>query len=269
MSNKSSNTNLTENFHALPRQIFIVFIAIISQIIFFSSDSFRLSSIEIKGISKLKGGEVIEQCYPPWGKYLWLVNTKTLKDRLAVTPWIKDAEIYKSYPNSLSIVIEERNIAVAAASSDASDKWFGADSEGCVLMELAQNEAELLPRFISDDPIIINSMADKAKIKAVIEIDSLISKQERSNIKYYKIDRSGYVSFFYKTGSKTFEVKLGTPDKAKEKLEIFKAMTEQMRSQLYLLEYIDLRYAEPVVKLLINPDRKQRLTEGEVPSADE
>ena len=80
-------------------------------------------------------------------------------------------------------------------------------------------------------------------------VNSLISKENKKNIRYYKIDEGGYISFIYDTGKRTFEVKIGEAENATEKMKIFDAMKEQMGDQINYLEYIDLRYSEPVVKL--------------------
>ena len=231
------------------RKIFILFVFILSQIIFLSSSSFLLNCVEIKGLDRIEGKEVEKTCQPPFGHLIWFVNTDLMNEKILSIPWIKESKISKVYPNKLSISISERKLVLAEANENFPNKWYGVDSDGYILTVIDTKKANNYPKLVTPKEIILNSQDDKLNIKYVLQVDSIISEKDKKNIKYYKIDTGGNVSFVYDTGKRTFEVKIGDAENASEKMKIFDAMREQMGNQINYLEYIDLRYSEPVVKL--------------------
>lgn len=267
MKQKTELFKLRPVFHgSIPRKIFILFIFILSQAIFFSSNCFRLSCIEISGIERIEGKEVLDHCAPPWGKFIWLIDLHSLRDRLATVPWIKDSKVKKCYPNKISITVSERNLVMSIAGTDSAEKWYGVDSDGRVLLELPAEKAGMFPKLLLDEPVIVNSLTDKFKITSVLELNSIIPDNIKEHILYYKIDGGGSVSFFYNTGKKAFEVRIGKVDGVESKIEIFDAMVKQMHANLHLLEYIDLRYSEPTAKYLVPrkaPEQKSEISKPE------
>lgn len=248
MKQKSELFKFRPVFHgSMPRKIFIILIFAISQIVFFSSDSFRLTEIEIKGLDRLEGNELVEQCYPPWGKHIWLVDVRKIRDRLATVPWIKDSRVKKVYPDKLALSVTERDLAIAMASSDNKDEWYGADADGCILIKLQKGKEKSYTRLVVDEPMILNTEIDKKKIKLALETNEMIGEKDRKLITHYKIDRMGSISFFYAPSPAYFEVKLGKPDDIKGKLDIFEAIMTQIkaagtaRNQLNDIAYVDLR----------------------------
>ena len=250
MKRKTEKIKLKPIFHgSIPRKIFILFIFIISQIIFLCSQSFLLNCVEIKGLERIDGKDIKDKCQPPFGHLIWFTNTNLMNENILSMPWIKESKIKKVYPNKLLISISERKLVLAEANEDEPNKWYGVDSEGYILAEIDLKKAKKYPKLMVNKKIILNSKSSKLNINSVLNVDSIISKNDKKNIKYYKIDEGGYISFVYDTGKRTFEVKIGEPENASEKMQIFSAMREQMGNQINYLEYIDLRYSEPVVKL--------------------
>lgn len=234
---------------SIPRKIFILFIFVLSQLIFLSSSSFLLNCIEIKGLERIEGKEIEQNCQPPYGHLIWFVDTDSMNKKNLSIPWIKESKIDKKYPNKLLISISERKLVLAEANENLPNKWYGVDSDGYILTVIDSKKADNYPKLMTPKEMILNSQDDKLNIRYVLQVDSIISKKDKKNIKYYKIDKGGYVSFIYDTGKRTFEVKIGESETASEKMKIFDAMREQMGNQINYLEYIDLRYSEPVVKL--------------------
>ncbi len=231
------------------RKMFLLSIFLLSQIIFLTSSSFLLNSIEIKGLDRINGKEVEQHCKPPFGHLIWFTKTDSINQRILSIPWIKESKIKKIYPNKLSISLSERELVLVEANLKNPNKWYGIDSDGYILTEMDSKKINNFPKIVTNEEIILHSRVNKLHIKSILLVNSIISKENKKNIKYYKIDEGGYISFIYDTGKRTFEVKIGEAEDAPEKMKIFDAMKEQMGSQINYLEYIDLRYSEPVVKL--------------------
>ncbi|MBR0519690.1 FtsQ-type POTRA domain-containing protein [bacterium] len=237
-------------FHgSIARKIFFLSIFVLSQIIFLTSSSFLLNSIEIKGLDKIDGKDVEEHCKPPFGHLIWFTNTDLMNEKILSIPWIKKSKIKKIYPNKLSVSLSERTLVLAEANEKNPNKWYGIDSDGYILTEIDSKKINNFPKIVTNEEVILHSKVNKIHIKSILLVNSLISKENKKNIRYYKIDEGGYISFIYDTGKRTFEVKIGEAENASDKMKIFDAMKDQMGNQINYLEYIDLRYSEPVVKL--------------------
>ena len=247
---KTEKIKLKPIFHGSnARKTFLLLIFVLSQIIFLTSSSFLLNSIEIKGLDKIDGKDVEQHCKPPYGHLIWFTNTDLMNEKILSIPWIKESKIKKIYPNKLSISLSERTLVLAEANAENPNKWYGIDSDGYILTEIDSKKINNFPKIVTNEEVILHSKVNKIHIKSILLVNSLISKENKKNIRYYKIDEGGYISFIYYTGKRTFEVKIGEAENATEKMKIFDAMKEQMGDQINYLEYIDLRYSEPVVKL--------------------
>ena len=266
------------SFSANPRKIFVLFLFITAQFIFFFSDSFRLKEIEITGMNNLKGEDVISACSIPWGEYLWKINTSSIHDRLVTINWVKSSKIKKSFPTTIRIDISERQPVVAIAEKNDKIKWYGVDLDGRVLLALTDTEASKIPKLMTDEKIILNSLTDKNKINALLIFSKLLPADIRNKISIYNIDSGGYISFLYSADKKTFEVRFGNipnnndsqvSNEIKEKMDILSAMLSQLKTRISMIDYIDLRYSEPVVKFIVpagtNSDKKNNPEESAGP----
>lgn len=248
------------SFSANPRKIFVLFLFITAQFIFLFSDSFRLKAVEITGINNIKGDDVVSSCAIPWGEYLWRVNASSIHDRLVLLNWVKSSKVTKSFPSSIHIEISERQPVIAMADRKEKRKWYGVDSDGCVLLALTDNEAKAFPKLLTDEKIILNSLTDKNRINGLLNFSKLMPSDIRSKISFYSIDQGGYISFVYSAGQKDFEVRFGNifndddsqvSNEISEKMNILAAMLAQLKNRISMIDYIDLRYAEPVVKFIV------------------
>ncbi len=249
-----------------PRKVFVLLLFLLAQLVFITSDSFRLKNVEITGMEHLKGEDVVASCSLPWGKFLWQIDSKSLHDRLAAISWIKSFKIKKKFPGTLKIELSERNPVVAISAADKLHQWFGVDIDGRVLLPLTAKEAESYPKLIVDDKIVVDSLTDKEKIRSIMSFSDLLPLNVRKNVLFYAIDIGGYLSFRYNVGKKDFEIRFGSIEELlrnpqdtsiNDKTAILAEMMKQMKDKLSLVEYIDLRYSEPVVKFIVPPSPKK------------
>lgn len=234
----------------VPKKVFVVLIFLLAQLFFFTSDFFRLHAVEIEGMEHVKGPELVAFSELQWGRHLWLLDLRKYHDRIVQMLWVEDVRLSKIYPGTLKVEIRERHPSICVASADAPAVWYGADREGLVLLKMPDDLVAGYPRLILDDKIVKGSLLDRERINEVLDFIALLPSGLREKVGVFMLDGGGYLSFHYRPLTKDIEVKVGRPEQMKEKLEIFSSMIEQMKGSLQYIEYIDLRYSEPVVKVV-------------------
>lgn len=96
-----------------------------------SSDRLRVARVEVKGSRFLSEGEVRELLGRAVGENILALDIGELKTRLRASPWVADAVVRRTLPDTLRVEIRER-VPVALAEVD---RLYLMDGEG-VLLEL-------------------------------------------------------------------------------------------------------------------------------------
>ncbi len=264
MKKKSAEINFFKFTGILrnPRHVFLLIIFFLSQIIFLFSDSFRLSRAEVMGIKKLKGEEVIAASVLPWGRYIWRINPSEIEKKLMSLAWVKSLVIKKGFPGKIKIYVTERDPVVVVSSSKNPQKLYGTDFDGRVLLTMTSAEAERFPHLIVDEPVSLGELIDSRKISGTIFFSQLLPVDIKEGIVSYNVDGGGYISFLYRKNNHKFGVRFGMlpaagssgkAEAVQAKLDILSVMLEQMKERISSIEYIDLRYTEPVIKFISAP----------------
>jgi cell division protein FtsQ len=96
-----------------------------------ASERLRVGRVEVRGSRFLSEGEVRELLGPAVGENILSLDIDTLKSRLRASPWVADATVRRTLPDTLQVEIRER-LPVALAEADG---LYLMDGEG-VLIEL-------------------------------------------------------------------------------------------------------------------------------------
>jgi cell division protein FtsQ len=76
---------------------------------------FELREIRTAGLERLKKSEVMNHLPTPSGKTIFDLNLASLQGALLTEPWIKEVNVRREYPDTLSVrVVERRPVAVLA-----------------------------------------------------------------------------------------------------------------------------------------------------------
>ncbi len=94
-----------------------------------------VDTIKVGGNNTLEKGEVLTIAGLNPGEHLWFADIGGAKARLLKDPMIKDATVKRIYPDTISIVITERQAAAAIVSGGT---VAVIDAEGCVMEISAQ-----------------------------------------------------------------------------------------------------------------------------------
>jgi cell division protein FtsQ len=97
---------------------------------------FELREIRTAGLERLKKSEVMNHLPSPSGETLFDLNLASLQGDLLTEPWIKEVNVRREYPDTLSVhVVERRPVAVLAGRPDSAivddtgsviEQWPGA-----------------------------------------------------------------------------------------------------------------------------------------------
>jgi cell division septal protein FtsQ len=94
-----------------------------------ASERLKVTKVDVRGGHFLSEGEVRELLGPAVGENILAINIESLKQRLRSSPWVGDAHVERSLPDTLRIEIEERRpVALAEI-----DRLYLMDGEGSLI----------------------------------------------------------------------------------------------------------------------------------------
>jgi cell division protein FtsQ len=82
-----------------------------------ASEGFKVGRVEVRGSHFLSEGEVRELLGPAVGENILSLNIEALKTRLRASPWVADAVVGRTLPDTLKVEIKER-VPLALAEMD-------------------------------------------------------------------------------------------------------------------------------------------------------
>ncbi|MDR3037008.1 MAG: FtsQ-type POTRA domain-containing protein [Coriobacteriales bacterium] len=98
-----------------PRRILIAVITLIALVaigfLVYQSPAFTIATIEVEGVERLSGERLTTRAAIPAGSTLLRLDTAAVIERLETDPWVASAEIRRSFPSTITLVVRERQIA--------------------------------------------------------------------------------------------------------------------------------------------------------------
>jgi len=221
-----------------------LFLLMVSALYFlFHSEIFNIDSFSVKGNDLLSREEIIETAGAKKGTNIFNVNLREMEEKIELHPVIKNAEVKRVFPNSLSIEVQEHKPSAVIA---ARGGFMLLDKEGYLIEKVEKISHIDLPVITGVDvkknvvpgDIISNKKLDPAlKVLASTEPDDLRFAAE------IDVKNPVCINLYTYSGIKII---LGDAEKIGEKIETAKKILSQLDRQV---EYIDLRYPKsPVVK---------------------
>lgn len=201
-----------------------------------ASPRLRVTHVEVRGGHFLSEGEVRELLGPAVGENILGLDIDDLKTRLRKSPWVADATVQRSLPDTLRVEIDER-APVALAEIDL---LFLMDADGA-LIELYG------PRTAAFDLPVVRGLAglepderrERARRVAVLLADLDELSTELSEI---RVEPSGDIEAVLRSGE---VVRLGAPPYKKTFLT-FLGLRGQLRVRCPEAEFFDLRFRDRI-----------------------
>jgi cell division protein FtsQ len=201
-----------------------------------ASERLKVSRVEVRGGHFLSEGEVRELLGPAVGENILSLDIDDLKKRLRASPWVADASVARSLPDTLRVSIDER-APVALAEID---QLYVMDGSGA-LIELHG------PRTAAFDLPVVRGLGglgpderrERARRVTALLADLGELGAEMSEI---KVDDSGDLEAVLRSGE---VVRLGAPPYRKT-FTTFLGLRQQLRVRCPGAEYFDLRFRDRI-----------------------
>jgi cell division septal protein FtsQ len=94
-----------------------------------ASDKLRVAHVEVRGQRFLSEGEVLQLLGPALGENILTLELKQLKAKLRASPWVEDATVKRTLPDTLYVEIRER-VPLALAEVD---RLYLMDGDGTLI----------------------------------------------------------------------------------------------------------------------------------------
>jgi cell division protein FtsQ len=126
----------------------VVLAALLAYLFFLHMPYFNLQHVEVTGNRRLSTAEVVETSETEAGINLLTVNLNTIASRLQRHPWIRSASVYRRFPGSLVIEIEERTPRAILAA----EKLYYVDGQAAYFTRLLPGDSVRFPLFTGVTP---------------------------------------------------------------------------------------------------------------------
>ena len=208
-----------------------------------TSPRFAVAVVEVQGTSRLSPAEVREAAAISPGENLFRLNSEEVVARLRQLGPVKRAEVIRSFPNRVTLVVEERVPFTLAQAG----RLYWLDEDGVSLGPEPRAVTPRLPVITGIRPEETRSggaAAEDARA-AVSLIRSMLRTGSSLTREISEIDMSGADGPILYTVDGV-EVRLGTAD-WEDRLGRLEGVLAQIRSLGEPMEYVDLRFRGQVV----------------------
>jgi cell division protein FtsQ len=202
-----------------------------------ASERLKVGRVDVRGSRFLSEGEVRELLGPAVGENILGLDIESLKLRLRASPWVADATVRRTLPDTLQVDIQER-VPLALAELD---RLYLMDAEG-ILIDISG------PRTAGFDlPIVrgLTGVDDAARRDRARRAGALLADlgELGGEVSEVRVEPSGDLRVVLRGA---FEVvKLGAPPYRK-RLLTFLGLRKELRERCPGAEYFDLRFRDRI-----------------------
>jgi len=201
-----------------------------------ASSHLKVSRVEVRGGHFLSEGEVRELLGPAVGENILSLDIDGLKKRLRASPWVADAAVQRTLPDTLRVEIDER-APVALAEVDT---LYLMDEHGTLIELYGPRTAAFdLPVVRGLAGLSVDDRRERARRVTLLLGDLQELASELSEI---RVEDSGDLETILRTGE---VVRLGAPPYRK-RFMTFLGLRGQLRQRCPDAEYFDLRFKDRI-----------------------
>ena len=217
----------------------------------FGSETFTIRNISVSGNHRLSSGQVQALLGSLVGSNIVAADLEAARRDLQDAPWVDHVEIRRVFPDSLSVVLTERE---ASALAQINDTLFLLDSTGTAIDQYGPNYAEF------DLPIVHGLTGGDSREMLIDEqrarvlgrfLDSLQGRQDLVE-RLSEIDLRDPQNVVVVLKGDTAAVRLGR-EKFVERLSSYVELAATLRERVPDIDYVDVRY---VPQLVVGPRRR-------------
>lgn len=202
-----------------------------------ASEKLRVARVEVSGERFLSAGEVREMLGPAVGENILSLDLARLKSRLRASPWVAEATVKRTLPDTLQVEIRERQpLALAEV-----DRLYLMDGDGALIDIYG-------PRTASFDLPIVRGLASadgEARRERAARAGALLRDlgELGAEISEVSVDDSGDLRAVLRGAGEV--LRLGAPPYRK-KFTTFLALRRDLVERCPRAEYFDLRFRDRI-----------------------
>lgn len=230
------------------KKIFLVLIFLVAQLMFFYSDFFKLKEIRVYGNNRVSAEEIIKTANIPVDRNIVTLPLEDSKKRLGDIHWLKDSNLRWSVPGQVAIYVEERIPAILTSNLKNPSDWYVCDDQGMVLYKAKPHETGRFAKMVVEEDIEVGKTITPDKVMTIKDISSQLTDDLRKQVDYYFVDERLEVVFVINDNDKKFKIKFGKVRDVPQKLKTMNAILELVKEKGVEVEYIDVRFREPILK---------------------
>ena len=228
------------------RELFLVFMFLISQFYFLQSPLFQFNSVEVEGATKVSAKDIEEMLDLGATTTFWDVDDSGLEQNVMFLHKLEQADVELSFPGRVEVTVSERQPAYYAAYIGNTSSWYTVDTNGVVLESAPATVKHL--RVLLPHPVRPGANVRSSDLKVIRFFQDNSKEPLRNQIRAIKLGVTGEVAFRMKYGNGNIWVRLGRPEKLQYKLFLLSELLSKLEKEKSTVESIDLRYSAPVVK---------------------
>jgi len=241
----------------IARRTIFLLLFFIAQMVFFSSDFFSIRTVVIEGTRRTAPETILKAAALPFKQNVLFVNLAPVAERIKKVLWVRKAKIKKILPGGISIQIEERQ-PVLRVQSLQDGRWVYVDSDGMVLDAPAEPPSDGLPRVVVLGVFEPGQKMEVSTVRKLCDFVQMIKEPIRSRIREFRIDKSGGISFLYPFRDGPVEILVGSVQDGEQKVRLLENLLPILERRKETPICIDVRFADPVVKLRENKNAQNR-----------
>ena len=208
-----------------------------------SSEVFAVKHITLNTIAHVSEQAVYEATLEARGESLLKLGTEDIKKRLLENPYVRSVEVYRSFPNTLEITLEEYE-AVACVEIGGNAHWL-VSQDGRVLekkhnpslpliasaLQLKLEPGDTIPANVSEALSVAETFAELNDLGLLPQLSSIMSQTFK-----IIIASGGEITI-----SAGIELRIGEPTNLEQKFRVAETIAQQYSRENREIEYINVR----------------------------
>jgi len=211
----------------------------------------RLSRVEVRGVDHISKDKIINVAKVPVGENILLVDAKGIEKRLRSIVQVKNARVMKRIPDSLVIIVEEREPFALLVTQN---RTYIIDDEGNVIAspsEASYYKVTDIGRFpvisgIRNEELINGRRVNFKDRIYILKTLKLMSRFLGSESLQVKVGNSNNIIVLVED---VLRLELGDSSQIERKIDVFRALLKEVDGRWEDVEYISVKVPDsPVIK---------------------
>ena len=228
------------------RQLFLVFLFVVSQFIFVQSSMFTVRDVSIKGQNEIKEASILQAMGIGSDARYWDLSPENIRADVLEVNGMASATVDVIFPDRVLVNVTERKPLFTVSSLARTRHPFAADKEGVVLAEGAGPKGAL--RIVLDREVKVGGRLSANELEVCNYLHTHLTSGLKSRLDSLRFDNHGDVTLLMAYRDGKIPVRLGRPERLSYKLFILEELLSSLKAESAQVVSVDLRFSTPIVR---------------------